>query len=195
MIIFIAIMVMIFLYANIFFFIMLVSNIMVPGPSKPIRYPLKVRIFSAEEIQYSEQFVPIAQMCRRKIHKGQKFCLVILATWLGIFIAAIIFSRNPEFFLILFPGIFIVLLLLGFSIYLFIYKPLSGVKCPACHNPFFAGKIEKYCPECGSKHLQEIKRGYRQCKACGITIYCSRQSFYKIRACRHCGVLLDAKGF
>ena len=66
--------------------------------------------------------------------------------------------------------------------------------CPACHNSL-DGYVGTFCPECGSPSL---KRGWLQppkCNSCGKWMGTGRGGrSYKIRACTHCGVMLDEMG-
>lgn len=67
--------------------------------------------------------------------------------------------------------------------------------CPACDGKITFG-IGAFCPECGSKSVHPGHRpNWHHCNACSRHLHVykgSRQ--YKVRACTHCGVMLDDKG-
>jgi hypothetical protein len=76
---------------------------------------------------------------------------------------------------------------------------LKGLRraCPACRNVLDEGPFGQYCPQCGSPKLEQpdLFRPPR-CGACGQTMRRRRRGrHYKIRACTHCGVMLDEAGF
>ena len=66
--------------------------------------------------------------------------------------------------------------------------------CPACHRKLDAG-LGVFCPECGSRSLQPAGwfRSAR-CDFCGRSMRRDKARHYKIRACTHCGVMLDKRG-
>ena len=66
--------------------------------------------------------------------------------------------------------------------------------CPACHTKLDAG-FGAFCPECSSRSLQ-CDRWFRspRCDACGKSMRGGKGRNYKIRACTHCGVMLDERG-
>jgi hypothetical protein len=157
--------------------------------------------YSEEELeQFREQFTPVAQNCHRKIQTFHVFGLVVLVIYLGIIPGSVLAGHSEYILLMIFPVPAVLFLFIAFFKVIFVEIPLFRVKCPACNNHFFKGYIEKFCPECGSNRLEVIKGRYK-CRACGKAL---RHFFipkgpnprlYKIRACIHCGVLLDEKGF
>jgi hypothetical protein len=66
--------------------------------------------------------------------------------------------------------------------------------CPACHNALDQ-RLGSFCPECGARALSSggLFRA-PQCSSCGRAMYRRKGRGYKIRACTHCGVMLDEKG-
>ena len=83
--------------------------------------------------------------------------------------------------------------LIGLVVLAWYTQPL--LECPACHNPVDSRQLGRYCPECGSDQLKP--GGWLlspSCGACGKKMYRRKSRGYKIRACTHCGVLLDEKG-
>lgn len=176
---------------------------------KPIRNPLIVRIPSAEEIKFREQFAPIAKKCRKLLVYSKLVLLVWLSFWVFpsvLFVIAVgsIIPKLPSFIDITLGILLLVLIILSNKLWLILINALEMPKfeCPACHKPLFAGKLV-CCPKCGSKQLTDIIKGrycYKLCETCGFAIpYFRKKVFkfrmFKIKACIHCGVLLDEKGF
>lgn len=66
--------------------------------------------------------------------------------------------------------------------------------CPGCSNEI-EGSFGRYCPECGSQQLRPggVFRSPR-CTGCGKSMRRGRGRHYKIRACTHCGLMLDDRG-
>lgn len=66
--------------------------------------------------------------------------------------------------------------------------------CPGCSNEI-EHSFGRYCPECGSRQL-EAGGWFRSphCTACGKFMRHGKGRHYKIRACTHCGLMLDEKG-
>jgi tRNA(Ile2) C34 agmatinyltransferase TiaS len=66
--------------------------------------------------------------------------------------------------------------------------------CPGCCNEM-ERSFGRYCPECGNSHLQP--GGWFRaphCRACGKSMRRGKGRHYKIRACTHCGLMLDDGG-
>jgi hypothetical protein len=66
--------------------------------------------------------------------------------------------------------------------------------CPGCRKRLDKS-LGRYCPECGCNRF-EAGNWYREhCPTCGrrLSRYKGRRH-YKIRACTHCGLMLDKKG-
>lgn len=66
--------------------------------------------------------------------------------------------------------------------------------CPGCFNNV-DHSLGAYCPECGSRQLQ-LGNWFRAayCTACRKSLRRHKGRHYRIRACTHCGLLLDEKG-
>ena len=65
--------------------------------------------------------------------------------------------------------------------------------CPGCDNLIDA--IDRYCPECGGTPL--IPGGLfktPECTVCGKKLRFGKSRSFRIRACTHCGVMLDEQG-
>jgi hypothetical protein len=78
--------------------------------------------------------------------------------------------------------------------------------CPSCQNEL-EHDLGAYCPECGSRNLQaggwERSPDYTwfrepSCNACRRMLLRSKRltqrRLYKVRACTHCGLMLDVRG-
>ena len=68
--------------------------------------------------------------------------------------------------------------------------------CPACDSKLVGG-IATHCPECGSASVIQTRGGMfqaHQCQACGKMLRCGKGRTFQIRACTHCGVVLDDNG-
>jgi hypothetical protein len=140
--------------------------------------------FSAEELShFREIFRPLAERYRRHLRTA---CIV-----LGLSFACILFGFvMPK---TLFPwflgGFFICWLTLLLLISL---SPVPD--CPSCHNRLDRG-FGAYCPECGARALHPggwLRAG--QCSSCGRAMRRGKSRSYRIRACTHCGVMLDERG-
>lgn len=108
-------------------------------------------------------------------------------------------------------GAFFLCLILGMTLpkHLFLYFWAGGIcswlfvvfaapstpDCPACHSQLDAS-LGAFCPECGSRSLQP-GGWFRspRCDCCRKSLRRGKGRHFKIRACTHCGVMLDEKGF
>ena len=81
------------------------------------------------------------------------------------------------------------------AIALLILSHLTSPVCPACHNAL-ERVLGGYCPESGAQAIQDGGRSHDTfCSACGKRLWHGKARHYTIRACTHCGVPLDEKGF
>jgi hypothetical protein len=83
---------------------------------------------------------------------------------------------------------------LCFAVALHAMIGMATLACPGCANEIEHG-FGPYCPECGSRHLV-LNAMFRapRCTACGKTMRRPRARLYTIRACTHCGLMLDNQG-
>ena len=66
--------------------------------------------------------------------------------------------------------------------------------CPGCSNDM-EHSFGKYCPACGSASLEPSTFFRRpRCLTCGKSMGGGKGGHYKIRACTHCGLMLDERG-
>jgi predicted RNA-binding Zn-ribbon protein involved in translation (DUF1610 family) len=137
----------------------------------------------AELACFREQFVPVAKGYRRYASLGPTLIVVGFAC---VFLS----MAFPILSFWLVGGIFFC-----FLVGMFVSLP-QVVECPACQN-MLETDIGSYCPECGARAIQrDISSGKRSCASCGKALRRGRRNsrLYTIRACTHCGVLLDEKG-
>ena len=68
--------------------------------------------------------------------------------------------------------------------------------CPGCHNGL-ESRPEHYCPECGGSPVQPATWCQpAECTVCGKVVrYYKGGRRFKLRACTHCGVVVDEKDF
>jgi hypothetical protein len=66
-------------------------------------------------------------------------------------------------------------------------------ECPACTG--FVFELRHYCPECGGLLIPK-KQSWEQtqCACCNKILRGGKPRTYRIRACTHCGVVLDDRG-
>jgi hypothetical protein len=152
---------------------------------QPVTAPAReVADYSVEErSHFREAFSSIAAGYRHHAHIGYfgvggfAACILlamILSKWLF-----------PWFFV---PGLIFWLIALGSAL------SAPQLICPGCSNDI-EHRFESYCPECGSRQFQ--RRGWWRspsCTACGKTMRRGKGRSYKIRACTHCGLMLDERG-
>ena len=71
----------------------------------------------------------------------------------------------------------------------------SSLECPACHGDLNSRELGSFCPECGAIGLKPsgwFKAAH--CDSCGKSLRRGKSRQYRIRACTHCGLILDEKG-
>src|ERR1043166_150352 len=139
-----------------------------------------------ERAQFREVFAPRAARYRRY----SRLSLFIACGAFAAVIAA--FVILPGLGLkwvcgVLFLGLLALVVFAGFS------QP--SLECPACHSDVDSRRLGRYCPECGSEQLRTRRWPLApKCDACGAVMRHGKGRGYSIRACTHCGVLLDDRG-
>jgi hypothetical protein len=71
----------------------------------------------------------------------------------------------------------------------------SKLECPGCGGNIMSRDLENFCSECGAANLKP--RGWftsPHCESCGKTLRRRKTRQYRVRACTHCGLMLDEKG-
>lgn len=89
-----------------------------------------------------------------------------------------------------FVGVFVLCWLSAAAISLLVPMP----SCPSCCNRLNR-ELGPFCPECGAKAMQPARWfGRPRCSSCAESISFRGRSRSPVRACTHCGALLDEKG-
>jgi len=178
--------------------------------SRPSPMPEVAAQHSAEEqIRFREEFAPIAHQCRQ-VGRRLEVCLYAFILWMtvGAFCALLVlFQVVPASILpIGLPDREDTRGAMRLAVYvwsvpwlllmLVLGLPLFRVQCPACHNRLYSVRLGHYCPACGRRRV-EAGNWLRapRCGACGSHVGPAKRRRYKIRACTHCGVILDEAGF
>ncbi len=164
-----------------------------PSVSSPAREPAGYSAPEREQIQ--RDFAPQAAKYRRQKH-------VSLYCVLGMLSSILLMPLVPRYLspwlLIPAAGCCLAAIVVGLR--------TPSLVCPACANDL-EDSLGAYCPECGSGGLElgawERSPNYTWfrescCKACRRMLLRSsrltQRRLYKIRACTHCGLILDARG-
>jgi predicted RNA-binding Zn-ribbon protein involved in translation (DUF1610 family) len=159
--------------------------------------------YSAEELmRFREQFAPVVQKNRQYCRKlGLRMAAFFSPILFGIFICIIggiamgPESDMPKWVIGCLLSLGLISLLAIVSLVAF-PLPRLHVECPSCNNPILTRFLGHYCPECGSRQLEPGNwLRLPRCTACGKHIRFGRGRHFTIRACTHCGVFLDEKGF
>ena len=141
--------------------------------------------YSVEEQEhYRELFAPIAQ----KYRTGIRY------VWVFFIISGVIMATGfllPRYFMGWAMGGFFVCWLA--IVILACTQP--RLECPGCHGDLNSRELGSYCPECGAAGLRPgdwFQAPY--CESCGKSLRRSRAQRYRVRACTHCGLMLDETG-
>ena len=152
------------------------------------RRSLPPRDYSADEcVRFREVFRPTAAIYRRRRRIGSIWflsgggCLVF-----GGFLDFV--SRQNLMPWVTIPFFVCV------GVWFWILATTPRLTCPGCSQEM-EYCFGDYCPECGSKGLEPPGQ-FRppHCRTCGKSMHGGRGRKYKIRACTHCGLMLDDKG-
>jgi len=139
---------------------------------------------SDEQSRFRERFRPLAERYRRYRR------VATWAMWPGFAFGLLFLARpSPPNPWILGPCLVSLAVCGGIAA----LSPLP--KCPACHNRLDQG-FGEFCPECGAQALERAKWLCNpKCAACARTMSRRKSGrHYRIRACTHCGVMLDENG-
>jgi hypothetical protein len=138
-----------------------------------------------EQKRFREIFAPTAKECRSASKYAQVFLGIGMVVCLSCF-------TLPKGFMPWAAGIVVICWLIVLSLKL----SLVSVDCPACRCALNSPDFGDYCPECGAGKLvpAELFRAAR-CNACHKRFVSRSRRNYKIRACTHCGLILDEKVF
>jgi len=156
--------------------------------SKTVPVAKTVNDYSAEEqARFRELFAPAANQHRRRSQRS--LLMFFVGCGVTILCALVLPWEWPATRWIMIALIAATFLtrLLSF------WEP--RLTCPACCNDVTAWPPGSYCPQCGSAPLEPATwRSSPRCRACG-TLNQNKGRQYPIRACTHCGVILDETGF
>jgi hypothetical protein len=152
------------------------------------RSPRRASDYSAEECaRFREVFRPLAVTYRRRRGVGSAWFLFGAGCLIsGGFLDYVLRQNLMPWFAIPFS--------LCVAVWFWILMTTPKLICPACSQEM-EHSFGDYCPECGSKGM-EAPGQFRaaHCKTCGKSMHGGRGRKYKIRACTHCGLMLDDQG-
>jgi hypothetical protein len=152
-----------------------------PEPPAPAR---EVADYSAEERdRLRDAFASIAADCRRH----RRIALFGAGGFAGCILLAMLLPKSW------FPW-FAIPVVLSWLISFGAIVSAPRLMCPGCRHEIDRG-FGPYCPECGDRQL-EPGGWFRspRCGTCGKTMRRGKYRHYKIRACTHCGLMLDDRG-
>lgn len=135
-----------------------------------------------EAAAFREQFRPLAQVYRQRSRKA----LYGMVPFFVCLILAITVQKQLAFYFFV-AGMC--------SLFFMVFASPRTPDCPACHIKLDR-EFGAFCPECGSRSLQPANwfRWSPRCESCRKTMARGKGRYYKIRACTHCGIMLDEKG-
>ncbi|HEY3901138.1 MAG TPA: hypothetical protein VGM54_21175 [Chthoniobacter sp.] len=149
---------------------------------EPVKAPARVASdYAPEEIgSFREKFRPIAERYRQRSRiAGFGMAAFFLCIGLGFVVPKHLLTY------LWIPAI---------CSWLFMFFVARMPVCPACQNRLDAS-FGAFCPECGSHSLQPGGWTWSpRCESCGKSMRRGKGRRYKIRACTHCGLMLDDQG-
>jgi hypothetical protein len=154
--------------------------------SEPLVSPNTPPRFTAEEQQrYRDLFAPEAQKYRTNMRRA----MVVFASAFAILLTGFALPKSYGGWIV--GGFFICWLIF----FIFVIMQ-SSLRCPACRGDLMARELGTFCPECGAGGL--APGGWfiaPRCAACRKRLWRGKSRHYRIRACTHCGLKVDEKGF
>ena len=150
-----------------------------PVPDKP-----GAEYTPEEQARFREEFRPLAARYRRRVRLAYGVVVVgVAALALGFALP----GRAGGWA----AGVFLVCWAILFGWMVFRVRLL----CPGCSGDMEGRRLGPYCPVCGHRSLSSGDwLQATRCTDCGKRLRRGRQRFYKIRACTHCGLVLDERG-
>lgn len=141
--------------------------------------------YSVEQQQrYRELFAPTARM-----HRSGKRRIVVMLAIASVFL--LLRFGLPKSFAVWIDSAALVCGLV-MVVYVLSNPPLE---CPACRSALDTPQLGGYCPECGAAGFKPGNLLQpAQCAACGRSFQNAKSRRYTIRACSHCGLMLDEEG-
>ena len=143
----------------------------------------KPRFTEEKQKRLREIFAPIAQKYRSR----SRLALVVLGLVAVIILIAILMKTFNAW---IGGAFFICWLIMGVVVI-----TQSSLKCPACRGNLVSEEFGSFCPECGAASLKLggwFKSAH--CDSCGKSLGRGRTRQYRVRACTHCGLILDERG-
>ena len=143
--------------------------------------------YTAEETsQFQQNFAPVANRYRRHARTA---VAAIIGFMCWILLLCLVFRPSASGWGFLVPAF--VCWIIGLAAIL----SAPVLICPA-RQERLDRDLGRYCPECGSTQLEagDFLRA-PHCLSCGRHMRRHRARHYKIRACTHCGLMLDERGF
>lgn len=139
-----------------------------------------------ETSRFQQIFAPVPKRYRRHVRTA---CVAVIGGMLWILLFLLVFRPSDSAWGFLVP--FFMCWVVGLAAIV----SAPALVCPACRERLDRG-LGEYCPECGA---YEPRAGdwyqYPFCVSCGRHLRRHRARQYKIRACTHCGLMLDERGF
>jgi hypothetical protein len=151
----------------------------------PLSYSTTHPRFTKEkELRFREIFAPTPQ----KYRSGSRLAFVILGVSFAIIVTGFLLPKSYIGWIV---GAFFICWL--FLVIVAITQ--SELECPACHGNLVSRDLGSFCPECGAAGLKP--GGWfksPRCDFCGKNLRRGKSRQYRIRACTHCGLVLDDRG-
>jgi hypothetical protein len=143
--------------------------------------------YTAEQTsRFQQMFAPVA---RRYRHHALAALIAIVGSISWILLLALVVKPSTSAWGYIVP--FVICWIIG----LVAIGSAPALVCPGCKERLDRG-FGAHCPECASNGLQ-TGNWFRapRCLSCGKYLRRHRARHYRIRACTHCGLMLDERGF
>jgi predicted RNA-binding Zn-ribbon protein involved in translation (DUF1610 family) len=147
---------------------------------------MEARYTREETSRLQQMFAPIPKRYRRHARTAG---VALIGFMLWILLLLLVFRPSESAWGFLVPAF------ICWVVGLAAIVSAPALLCPACKERLDRD-VGRYCPECGSHELQAgdwLRSPH--CLSCGRHLRRHRTRHYKIRACTHCGLILDEKGF
>jgi hypothetical protein len=162
-----------------------------PALTEPSRVAAE---YSAEEqLRLQQTFQRVASRYRRRSRVADVAIKIFMICFVALFVIVRFLLKDDELWI---PYVLEGLI---FGVVLFVILQPRFPSCPACHGRL-DGRFGHFCPSCGRRQLRGDSY-QAHCDGCGESIdlkwreggrgRCRR---YRIRACTHCGLLVDQTG-
>lgn len=141
-----------------------------------------------EAARYRQMFAPVAERYRRD---GRIFVAGVFA-YIFCIIAALLTDIESSLRWLIIGAVYVIAVVFVLRLAFVRQQVLA---CPACHGAL-KRNLGDHCPQCGGGPLQPGKWfRARRCSACGASVRRSKRGqILGVRACTHCGLMLDDRG-